>query len=108
MSYVAGWSAYYSGGKTFSSKDTLPTDLPQTGMLVWMLYFNDGTRRVLESNDRYFWHDNGSPDGIFANTDESAFDVANRYVGAHIIEGELVSDTEMSSTKEIAFRTKTA
>lgn len=104
--YIRGWVAYYSGGVKYSSADTAPTALPQTGMLVWMLYFTDGTRRVLHGNDRYFFFDDGSDEGIFANTDESSAEILSRYPGAYIIEGEFVDDTEYNSTIKSAFRVK--
>lgn len=106
MSYVIGWDAYYSGGKTFSNKVTLIKDLPATGMLVWMLHFKDGTRRIIAGNDRYFWQDNGSSDGIFAQTQELPADILLRYPNAIIIEGVLVSDTEYNATQTLAFSTK--
>lgn len=92
MTYVRGWTAHYTNGLTISSDNRLPNELPQTGLQVWMLYFTDGTRRILEGNDRFFWLDNLSADGIFGQTDDPASEVLARYPGAYIIEGELLPD----------------
>lgn len=106
MNYVAGWRAYYSGGAVYRSATTPIASLPQTGLLVWMLYFTDGTRRIMHGNDRCFWYNNGSTDGVYATTDETVVQINDRYPGAYIIEGELVSEQEFNDTIELAMRTK--
>lgn len=103
---VSGWSAYYSGGSIYSSKDTAISALPSTGMLVWMLYFDNGTRRIMHGNDTYFWFNDGSEEGIFASNDDLPEEINARYSGAKIILGELVSDNEMKSTLSSAFAKK--
>lgn len=106
MNYVAGWRAYYAGGTVYRSATTPIASLPQTGLLVWMLYFTDGTRRTMHANERYFWYNNGSIDGVYANTDETVAQINERYPGAHIIEGVLVSDKEFSDTLSLSFTVK--
>ena len=103
---ITGWHAWFSGGREFSSLNSTWALLPTTGALVFMLYFKDGTRRIMHGNDRYFWQDNGSTDGIYANTDEPVADIVGRYPRALIIEGELVSDVEMSGVMELSARRK--
>lgn len=105
MSYVRGWTAYFADGSIYSSIDTKPTSLPTIGIQIVMLYFTDGTRRIIESNDRVFWFDNGSDDGVWGQTDEPALDIAARYPGAHIMEGSLLSDSTFRSI-EIAALTR--
>lgn len=73
-------------------------------MQVWMLYFRDGTRRIMHGNDYYFWQDNGSDDGIYGQSDE--LDIAARYPGAYIIAGQLIDDTTYSSILSTAMRRK--
>lgn len=106
MNYVRGWRAYYADGSVYSSTNTAIKSLPQTGLLVWMLYFTDMTRRIMEGNDRCFWYDNGSTDGVFASTDETVSDINSRYPGAYIIEGQLVDDTTFKNIEYTALRTK--
>lgn len=102
---IVKWKAFFSGGRIFDNTTEWP-NLPNTGALIFMLTFEDGTRRVMHGNDRYFWQNNGSIDGIFACTDDPAAEIIVRYPGAIIIEGELVIDTEMNAAMETAFRIK--
>lgn len=106
MSYVRGWHAWYADGTEYSSTTHTPTQLPQIGFLIMMLYFTDGTRRVIDGNDRYFYLNNGSPDGIFAQTDDPAAEVLARYPGCHLIEGQLVPDDQFRIAEEAAHRRK--
>lgn len=91
MSYIRGWRAY-TADSVYSSTTHTPTQLPTIGIQVIMLYFRDGTRRILHGNERYFYQSNGSDDGIWASTDDPAVEIAIRYPGAHIMEGELLAD----------------
>ena len=106
MSYVLGWHAWYEEGAEYSSLDIPFNKLPQTGFQIAMLYFIDGTRRTLHGNDRYFFFDNGSPDGVFAQTDDPAAEIALRYPGAYIIEGTLLPDAVFAAISKLAGRRK--
>lgn len=106
MSYVRGWHAWYANGTEYSSVTHTPMQLPQLGLQIWMLYFIDGTRRVLTGNDRYFFFNNGSVDGVFAQTDEPASEISLRYPGAYIIEGQLLSNSNYRTIEEAAHRRK--
>ena len=106
MSYVLGWHAWYEEGAEYSSLDIPFTKLPQTGFQIVMLYFKDGTRRTIHGNDRYFFFDNGSEDGVFAQTDDSAAEIAIRYPGAYIIEGTLLPDAVFAAISKLASRRK--
>lgn len=50
---VIGWKAWYVDGQWFTSRETKWEDLPDDGVAVVMLYFEDGTRRIVE-DDWYF------------------------------------------------------
>lgn len=104
MSYVRGWAAHYSDGSIFTSTLHKVTDLPLTGMQIWMIYFVDGTRRIMHGNDRYFFFDNGSVDGVYAHTDDPAAEIAVRYPGAIIIEGEFLPDETYSAILQQALK----
>lgn len=106
MSYVRGWRAWYADGSEFSSETHNILQLPTTGLQIIMLYFRDGTRRIIESSDRVFWQDNGSDDGIFGQTDDPASDITARYPGAHIIEGSQIDDTSFRSFEAAAMNRK--
>lgn len=105
MSYVLGWTAYYADA-TYSSVDTPIATLPTEGMQVWMLYFRDGTRRILHGNEYYFWCDNGSDDGIYGQSDNPPTEIAARYPGAYIIAGQLLDDAAYSIILSAAMRRK--
>ena len=106
MSYVIGWHAWYEEGAEYSSLAMPFTKLPQTGFQIAMLYFKDGTRRTIHGNDRYFFFDNGSSDGVFAQTDDPAAEIAMRYPGAYIIEGTLLPDIDFLAIQKLAHRRK--
>lgn len=107
MSYVQGWHAWFADGSEFSSLTHKPTELPTTGMLVWMLYFRDGTRRILHGNENYFWQDNGSDDGVFGQGDDTETETLTRYPSSHFITGQLVADDLYESTLSAATARKT-
>lgn len=106
MTYVRGWHAWVAGGSEFTSVTNVPADLPLSGMQIIMVYFNDGTRRILAGNDFYFFHDNGSPDGIWGSTDDPRSDISARYAGAHIMAGSLLTRNAYSAIERSAITRK--
>ena len=56
---VVGWKAWYTNNRFYSSATSTWTILPNFGVLVIMLYFADGTRRVMGGTEYYVWDANG-------------------------------------------------
>ncbi len=50
---VVGWKAWYDGDRFFTSATTAWAALPALGVLVIMLYFAGGLRRVMAGTEYY-------------------------------------------------------
>lgn len=89
---VVRWRVWYVGGevregKTFTDWQTLPDD----GVLIVMLYHEDGTRRIEQGNDSYW----ATPEGAYAHSNDPAEEIKRRYVGASVKRGKWTTDAEM-------------
>lgn len=63
---VVGWRAWYTEERRFSSADTDWTELPVDGVLVIVVYYDDGDRKHFDHREWYF-HEPGTD--FFAATD---------------------------------------
>lgn len=50
-----GWRIHYDDGSTFTDKDGLPEDAPLDGVQAIEDIYPDGTRRIIQGNDYYWW-----------------------------------------------------
>lgn len=88
---VANWQVWYDDKSIHRSQTTAWSDLPKDGVLVVMLYFSDGTRRVMSGADYYFQQ----ADIFGCSTNETEEEVRRRYSGAEIIRGKWTDDATM-------------
>lgn len=104
---VAGWRAWFKGGSTFDSVQTKPEDLPKTGCLLVMIYFEPerNNRRYNNGSDLYFWQQVDGDVIIGSTGSNNAMGVADlvaKYPGAVVIEGEWTTDAEMAQITDLA------
>lgn len=54
---MAGWLAIYSDRSEYASSTTTWAELPETGVQVVVVFFNDGTRQINDGADWYWLED---------------------------------------------------
>jgi len=82
---VIGWRAWYADGSKYNSKDTKWSDLPDDGVIVVMLYFDEKKpsgnpkRRIMDGSDWYFQAKHESGDFIYGENNDSPEENKKRY-----------------------------
>lgn len=76
---VIGWRTWYADGKKYNSKDMRWNDLPDDGVLVIMLYFDNKTRRIMDGSSWYFRVKDKSGGFIYGENDDSPEENRKRY-----------------------------
>lgn len=76
---VVGWRAWYTDGSKYNSKDTKWKDLPDDGVVVIVLYFDNKTRRIMDGSDWYFRAKHESGDFIYGENNDSPEENKKRY-----------------------------
>jgi hypothetical protein len=90
---VTRWRAWFVGGDTLDGQTFADWQaLPDDGVLSVMLWFADGTRRVMQGNDFYFV----TPNGVFGHNDHPQEETERRYPGASVKRGMWTTDAEMN------------
>lgn len=54
---MQGWRAYYDGGRVFDSDNDLWHDIPQTGVLLVVVFEEPPYRWFIDSADWYYLHE---------------------------------------------------
>jgi hypothetical protein len=83
----ASWRAWYDDGSRYDSDSTAWADLPDDGLQVVVIYFEDGTRRICHGDDWYF-----EVDGTIAHNSDSRRDNERRYPNAALKRGRWMAD----------------
>ncbi len=89
MTAVLGWRAWFTSGRVFDSAAVAWADLPDDGFVVGMVYYDDGTSRIVAGGDFYF----AVGDSIAYNDDPPEVTLG-RYPGIAIVRGQWVPDAE--------------
>ena len=76
---VIGWRAWYADDSKYNSKDTKWNDLPDDGVIVIVLYFDNKTRRIMDGSDWYFRARHKSGDFIYGENNDSPEENKKRY-----------------------------
>lgn len=64
------WKAWLDNGKTYSSDDCAPNDIPSDGVLVIVEKKRDRTITVHEGRDYYFWNGENWVSGELASMEK--------------------------------------
>lgn len=82
-----GWRCWYSDGEVYSSDEYEWEELPDDGLLVRMLYFEDGYREIQQGMDYFYVAPHHSGEPIFgAGMDKD--EIEERYPDAVIVRGK--------------------
>jgi len=76
---VIGWQAWYADGSKYDSATTKWTDLPDDGVLIIMLYFDNKTRRIMDGSDWYFRAKHESGEFIYGENNDPPEENRKRY-----------------------------
>jgi hypothetical protein len=89
---VTRWRVWFVGGHTYDGETFNDwASIPDDGVLSVMLWFDDGTRRVMQGNDFYF----ATPGGVYGHNDHPQQETERRYPGASVKRGQWTTDAEM-------------
>ena len=104
---VAGWRTYYTEGRDFNSTDDRWADLPDDGVLVLRLYYDDfagrdGSVRYTKSlsGDDHYFHIPGTD--LFGCNNDPIDEIHDRYPGAIVKRGKWTTHAEMTAVQERA------
>lgn len=104
---VIGWRAWYANGSEYDSAVTRWEDLPDDGVLVVMLYFDDKTRRIMDSSDWYFRIRHKSGDFIYGENNGSPEENKKRYgESISLKRGKWTTEKLMRDSQKEAMQTK--
>lgn len=76
---VIGWRAWYADGSKYDSVTIEWEDLPNDGVIVVVLYFDNKTRRIMDGSSWYFRARHESGDFIYGENDGSPEENKKRY-----------------------------
>lgn len=76
---VIGWRVWYADGSKYDSATTRWSDLPNDGVIVAVLYFDDKTRRVMDGSSWYFRAKHESGEFIYGENEDSPEENKKRY-----------------------------
>lgn len=107
---VIGWKVWFADGRVAAG--ATPEEwaaLPEDGVLIVMLYYDEFTeadpelryRRILQGNDSY-WLSRGEADHIYGQSDEAAAAICERYPGAVVKRGKWTDDESYRLAAEAA------
>ncbi len=94
---MPAWRFYYIGGKVYDSARHSPADLPDDGVLIGMVYFEDGTRQIA-MGDTWYW----LADGEIQHNSDPLEDNKRRYPGVRFLRGQWTSRAELEYVREAA------
>ena len=103
---VDGWRAYYTGGREFGSDGHDWADLPDDGVLLLKLYYDeftaDGSVRYTKrlSGDDHYFHAPGTD--LFGCNNDPIEDIHDRYPGVVVKRGKWTTREEMVAVRERA------
>lgn len=86
---MAGQVLWYADGRAYSTKDTPFAEMPEDGVLVRIIYFeekNGAGLRHRELQRGYDWYFT-TPEGICGGNNDSAEEITRRYPGAVLKRG---------------------
>ena len=100
---VTAWRAYYTDDRAFASTETPWRDLPDDGVLLVRLYYDEFTRggdvrytKSLSGDDHYF-HVPGTD--LFGCNNDPIPEIRARYPGAVVKRGKWTTHAEMQRVK---------
>ena len=76
---VVGWRAWYTDGSKYDSATTRWNDLPDDGVVVIVLYFDNKTRRIMDGSDWYFRAKHESGDFVYGENNDPSEENKKRY-----------------------------
>lgn len=104
---VIGWRVWYGDDSKYDSKNTRWEDLPDDGVVVVMLYFDNKTRRIMDGSDWYFRAKHKSGDFIYGENSDSPEENRKRYgKGISLKRGQWTTEKIMYALQEEAMKTK--
>lgn len=89
---VSGWAAWYADGSVYNGDvNTDWSKLPATGIQVVMVYYADGTRRIMQGFD-YLFYAPTAQGPIYGGNNTDPASIIAVYPGAQVITGTWVND----------------
>jgi len=98
---VVAWKAWYVGGAAFCSTEVEWSELPDDGMLGYVILFDqlgpDGKHlhRISTGRDWYWKSDGMKEDPIYGYSDDEPAEILARYPSASLKRGKWTDDPEM-------------
>lgn len=101
---TAGWRAWYDDGLVYDSNRHKWEDLPNEGLLVKMIYYDDGTKQI-QTADWYI--EAPHPKGIIRRTcrDEQETEMRKKYPAGVFKKGDWTVDEWQSEVVDLAMAT---
>ena len=104
---VIGWRAWYADGSKYDSASTRWEGLPDDGVIVVMLYFDNKTRRIMDGSDWYFRAKHESGDFIYGENNDSPEENQKRYgESISLKRGKYTTEKIMYASQKEAMGTK--
>lgn len=104
---VIGWRAWYADGSKYDSAAIQWKDLPDDGVLVIMLYFDNKTRRIMDGSSCYFRTRHESGEFIYGENDDSPEENRKRYgESISLKKGKWTTEKFMRDSQKEAMDTK--
>jgi hypothetical protein len=88
---VLGWRCWYDDGKVYDSVKYDWKDLPDDGVLVKIIYYQDGTKQIQQGMDYYYEAPHCCGE-VIRGTAMPRDDVFGRYDGAVVKRGRWTPD----------------
>lgn len=101
---VVGWRAWYDDGKVYDSESQAWSTLPDDGLLVKVIYYDDGTKQI-QTGDWYF--EAPHPYGVVRRTcsDGEKAEMEERYPQAVFVRGYWTVDEWFYQVRDLAMVT---
>jgi len=104
---VIGWRAWYADGSKYDSASTNWRGLPEDGVIVVVLYFDDKTRRIMDGSSWYFQAKHESGEFIYGENDDSPEENRKRYgESISLKRGQWTTEEVMYGSQKEAMATK--
>ena len=89
---VVGWRVWYDDGAICDSNSFAWVDLPDDGVLVKMVYYDNGTKQIQQGADYFFIATHHSGEEIHANSTKTISEIEARYESPIIKKGRWAPD----------------